>query len=155
MRTLTQILQQHGGLVALQRASIRLERPPFMALHIEYLGTGPRGYPMISVAHYGQQHGDAMRDPDMVFELAGQAPSWIWAPVSWWNDYVGVYHEAVWVEDEHVMIDERRLRELRSFAKTWDRTLHRQGFDRPPQAPEAAAAGPDEGADPHDDKVSR
>jgi hypothetical protein len=29
----------------------------------------PCGLPAISVAHYGEQNGDAMRDPEMCFEL--------------------------------------------------------------------------------------
>ncbi len=32
---------------------------------------GPNGLPAISVAHYGEQNGDLMRDPEMVFEARG------------------------------------------------------------------------------------
>jgi hypothetical protein len=37
--------------------------------------SGPLGLPAISVCHYGEQNGDAMRDPEMSFELgfAGDA----------------------------------------------------------------------------------
>jgi hypothetical protein len=47
---------------------IRIDNPPFMPLVIEGVGTGPRGLPAISVAHYGLQNGDAMRDPEICFE---------------------------------------------------------------------------------------
>jgi hypothetical protein len=51
------------------------------------------------VAHYGEQHGDLMRDPEIVFEVAaGQ-----WQPVSIQQDYIGSYREAVFVgEDSRV-----------------------------------------------------
>jgi hypothetical protein len=41
-----------------------------MELVIEAMDeSGPMGLPSISVAHYGEQNGDAMRDPEMCFEL--------------------------------------------------------------------------------------
>jgi hypothetical protein len=40
-----------------------------MRLVVEYIGQGPRGLPAIAVAHYYEQNGDAMRDPEMVFEV--------------------------------------------------------------------------------------
>jgi hypothetical protein len=41
-----------------------------MELVIEAMDeSGPCGLPSISVAHYGEQNGDAMRDPEMCFEL--------------------------------------------------------------------------------------
>lgn len=42
-----------------------------MALVIEATPEpGPLGLPAISVAHYGEQNGDLMRDPEMCFELS-------------------------------------------------------------------------------------
>lgn len=38
----------------------------FMAVHIEHTGDCSMG-PMFSVAHYYEQNGDLMKDPDMVF----------------------------------------------------------------------------------------
>ena len=41
-----------------------------MALVIEATPEpGPLGLPGLSVAHYGEQNGDLMRDPEMCFEL--------------------------------------------------------------------------------------
>jgi hypothetical protein len=41
-----------------------------MALVIEATDeSGPGGLPALSVCHYGEQNGDAMRDPEMCFEL--------------------------------------------------------------------------------------
>lgn len=41
-----------------------------MALVIEATNeSGPCGLPAISVAHYREQNGDAIRDPEMLFEI--------------------------------------------------------------------------------------
>jgi hypothetical protein len=49
---------------------LRIENPPFMPLVIEAVDeSGPCGLPALSVAHYGEQNGDLMRDPEMCFEL--------------------------------------------------------------------------------------
>jgi hypothetical protein len=49
---------------------LKIENAPYMALVIEATDeSGPSGLPAISVAHYGEQSGDLMRDPKMCFEL--------------------------------------------------------------------------------------
>src|ERR1039457_3114625 len=48
--------------------SLKIENPPYMALVIEAIEPGPLGLPGLSVAHYGEQNGDLMRDPEMCFE---------------------------------------------------------------------------------------
>src|SRR5262249_513506 len=68
----------------------------FMRLVIEHIGTGPRGGELVSVAHYGEQAGDLMRDPEIVFEVAAGS----WHPVSIQQDYVGSYREAGFVGED-------------------------------------------------------
>jgi hypothetical protein len=85
MRNVQKIIDTRGGLEALKRKSIRLEVPGFMWLVIEHIGTGPRGGELVSVAHYGELNGDPMRDPEIVFEVAGGQ----WHPVSIQQDYLG------------------------------------------------------------------
>ena len=63
MKTVQGIIEAHGGIEGLKRQYLRIERPGYMRLVIEYIGTGPRKLPLISVAHYGEQNGDAMRGP--------------------------------------------------------------------------------------------
>ena len=46
-----------------------------MVLVIEAIEPGPLGLPGLSVAHYGEQNGDLMRDPEMWFELSQSIPS--------------------------------------------------------------------------------
>ena len=71
MKTVAKIIESYGGLKWLRKPGnyIRLENPPYMRLVIEHIGHGPRGRPAIAVAHYYEQNGDAMRDPEIVFEI--------------------------------------------------------------------------------------
>ncbi len=68
MQTILRILERAGGYRP--TLYIKIENPPYMALVIEATPEpGPCGLPAISVAHYGEQNGDLMRDPEMCFEL--------------------------------------------------------------------------------------
>jgi hypothetical protein len=93
MRNVQKIIDSFGGFEALKQREIRLEVPSFMRLVIEHIGIGPHGGELVSVAHYGEQNGDPMRDPEIVFEVADCS----WHPVSIQQDYVGSYREAVFV----------------------------------------------------------
>jgi hypothetical protein len=116
---------RRGGLEALKRKYIRLEVPGYMRLVIEHIGTGPRGGELVSVAHYGEQNGDPMRDPEIVFEVAaGQ-----WHPVSIQQDYLGGFREAVFVgANGKVFIRPAEVRDIQTFARIGDRNLKHQGF---------------------------
>ena len=68
MQTILRILKQAGGWH--HGLYLKIENPPYMTLVIEATDeSGPCGLPAISVAHYGEQNGDLMRDPEMCFEL--------------------------------------------------------------------------------------
>ena len=98
MKAIAKIIEAYGGLEWLRQSGnyIRLENPPYMRLVIEYIGEGPRAMPAISVAHYYEQNGDAMRDPEIVFEVsADDQLDRAWVPVSFQHDNVGIYQEAV------------------------------------------------------------
>ena len=102
-----------------------------MRLVIEYIGTGPRKLPLISVAHYGEQNGDAMRDPDMTFEVADDSITgrWRWLPVTFRDDYAGIDQEAIFTDETgRVLIRPRLVTELVAFSRTWDRNIKAQGF---------------------------
>ena len=62
----------HGGLAALRAKAIRVEPPSsgLMRLCVELVGRGPNGKPLVSVAHYYEQNGDLVADPEMTFESA-------------------------------------------------------------------------------------
>jgi len=86
MQTILEIPRKgwHHGLY------LKINNPPYMELVIEATDeSGPSGLPVVSVAHYGLQNGDPMRDPEMCFELGFAG----WAhlkPFYWRNDYVAV-----------------------------------------------------------------
>ena len=126
MKTIIQILALHPV------RSIRIENPGYMALCIEHIGTGPRGLPAVSVAHYGEQNGDAMRDPEMCFEIAAAAtpgqPA-TWEPYYFRNDYAGIEQEVYSRDDaDRLLVRPRLLAELRTFARQWSANLRDQGF---------------------------
>ena len=86
------IIDAKGGMAALKSRPIRLEVPGFMRLVIEHIGTGPRSGELVSVAHYGEHNGDAMRDPEIMVEVVPDAKGgWTWHPVAIQQDYTGSY----------------------------------------------------------------
>jgi hypothetical protein len=67
-QTLLDILKRAGGWNP--GLYLKIKNAPYMALVIEATDeSGPSGLPAISVAHYGEQNGDLMRDPEICFEL--------------------------------------------------------------------------------------
>lgn len=128
MQTLLRILERAGGYRP--TLYLRIENPPYMALVIEALPEpGPLNLPAISVAHYGEQNGDLMRDPEMCFELVKPPGCGLSLdPYCWRNDYVGVEQ---WsrnlVHGSYVAILGLHSQHER-FAAEWDRNLHAQGF---------------------------
>jgi hypothetical protein len=49
--------------------SARYEQPAYLPLCVEVLAVSPADVPAVSVAHYGEQNGDLMRDPEIVFAV--------------------------------------------------------------------------------------
>jgi hypothetical protein len=128
MKTLLSILERGGGLR--HSLYLKIENPPYMELVIEAMDkSGPLGLPSISVCHYGEQNGDAMRDPEMCFEIE-RAEDGTVSLNPWYfrNDYLGLeqwsrnivcgrYVELAALHEQH-----------RLFAETWDNNLRLQGF---------------------------
>jgi hypothetical protein len=136
VKNIARIVELNGGLGNLGSKPIRIEPPSsgLMRLCIEYVGTGPRGMPLVSVAHYFEQNGDLMADPDLVFEVnpAKDGPlSWKtgeWGPVSFTQHSTGTYQEAVVIQDGKVMVAPKLIASLKSFARMWDRNVQAQGY---------------------------
>jgi hypothetical protein len=138
-KTILSILKKAGGWH--HGLYLKIENPPYMALVIEATDeSGPCGLPAISVAHYGEQNGDLMRDPEMCFEL-GFADGPHLNPFYYRNDYVGVeqWSRAI-VRDNYVYLVSLHQQHER-FAKVWDNNLRLQGFaeafERQQQTPRA------------------
>ena len=129
MKTVLQIIEEAGGLTKAECISI--ENEPWMRLVIEVLPErGPDGHVVVSVAHYGEQNGDAMRDQEMLFEVVekvGREPEF-W-PFYFRNDYAAVEQ---WSrrrdEAENLHSLPKRTHDFEQFAKLWDRNLREQGF---------------------------
>jgi hypothetical protein len=95
----------------------------FMPLYVEKIWTIKVGE-VWSLAHYGKQNGDAMADPMMDFLVY---PSGFAYPISFRNDYVGIYTEAVILNNSSpVSYCFKQYRELRSFAHLWLNNIREQ-----------------------------
>ena len=87
MQTILDILKRAGGWQP--GLCLTIDNSPYMSLVIEAMDeSGPCGLPALSVAHYGEQNGDLMRDPEMCFEL-GLAGGAHLNPFCYRNDYIG------------------------------------------------------------------
>ena len=125
MQTILDILKRAGGYRP--TLSLKIENLPYMPLVIEAIGSGPMGLPALSVAHYGEQNGDLMRDPEMCFEL-GFAGGPHLNPWYYRNDYMAVeqFSRNI-VRDHYVYLIQLHEQHVR-FAKSWDNNLRLQGF---------------------------
>ena len=126
MRTVALILLLAGPLKP--GFYIKIKNDPWMDLVIEDThDLGPNNLPIISVAHYSDQHGDLMRDPEMLFEMEQSGLEITLMPFYWRNDYAGVeQYSASKVEGQWIVNTKLRLEQL-AFARTWDANLQAQG----------------------------
>lgn len=125
--TAKKIVDLLGGIDSFSH--VRLDRPPFMRLCLEKLGdTGPRGLIVVSVAHYYEQNGDLVADPEICYEIdAG-----MWFPISYRQDSFGIHQEgeagAVFVRDGKLFSRPGLVKSLTSFTRQWSINLADQGF---------------------------
>ena len=128
MQTLLRILERAGGYRP--TLYLKIENPPYMALVIEAVPEpGPLGVPAISVAHYGEQNGDLMRDPEMCFELS--KPPLCAAELSAYyfrNDYMGIEQFSRYRRGNDYVFVPELYEQHRTFAELWDRNLRDQHF---------------------------
>ena len=95
----------------------------FMALHVECIGECNLGH-VFSLAHYYEQHGDLMRDPEMLFI---QAEDGGYYPVEIWQDAVNSHSVGVLIEDgKAVSIDETEQADMTMFAEVWLKNIWEQ-----------------------------
>lgn len=107
--------------------SVKIERESFMPLVCERMPQLTNWPVLVSLAHYGKQNGDLMRDPEIVFAIHPQGTA---EPISFQNDYMGTYQE-VYTYDEDGKRQGIRLNaklELKAFAQRWFANLRAQGF---------------------------
>lgn len=100
----------------------------FMPVHVECLHRSGLGL-LYSVAHYYEQNGDLVPDPDVVFVRTATG----WAPLSFQNAVA--YRVAVQVhEDGAIEVDEREQRDLAAFCNHWMRNIQEQQGPSPRKA---------------------
>lgn len=113
--------------------AVRITVPGYLPLSVEEIGISGDGCRLVSLCHYGEQNGDLMRDPDIVF-LFHNFPDGVAAePVSFRNDYLGIVQD-VYRYDEagrrtHVVPSLKQ--DLKEFAQSWFGNLNDQGFFSP------------------------
>ena len=136
MRNVARIIEMNGGLGSLGPRPVRVGPPcpGLMRLCVEHVGSGPRGLPLVSVAHYFGQNGDLMADPNLVFEVTPDEggphsrDTGEWEPVSFTQHATGTYQEAVSLRGGEAKVDARLVDSLKSFARVWDRNIGSQGY---------------------------
>lgn len=108
-----------------------------MPLHVEKVGairyavitpdgqTMTESAPLYSFAHYYEQNGDMMRDPDI--EIMDRGPGHM-TPVSFWQDAPLVRDEVFTYDDNGTVTGYRPqiLRSICSFCSLWARNLKEQ-----------------------------
>lgn len=106
-------------------AATKLDNAPgvFMALHVECIGQVNEGK-LYSVAHYYEQNGDLIRDPDIVFLKDSEANYYL---VSYQQDGLGIYQEAVIFEADTIKgIRPKTQRDIASFCTLWMNNIREQ-----------------------------
>jgi hypothetical protein len=110
--------------------AVRIRVDGYMPLSIEAISASANGNRLISICHYGEQNGDLMRDPEMVFELYTHGELTAAEPLSFQNDYMGLLQEVYRYDEsgKKTHVDTRLKADLKSFVRTWFRNLREQGF---------------------------
>jgi hypothetical protein len=109
--------------------AVRLTVDGFMHLSVEDIGQSADGNRLIANSHTGEQNGDLMRDPEMIFEIHAVADAPAAEPLSFRNDYLGIWQEVYRYDaGKKTHVNAALKAELKSFARTWFRNLKEQGF---------------------------
>ena len=113
--------------------AVRITVSGYLPLSVEEIGSSGDGYRLVSLCHYGEQNGDLMRDPDIVFLFHNLPDGLAAEPVSFRNDYLGIAQD-VYRYDEggrrtHVLPTLQQ--DLTEFAESWFANLKDQGFFAP------------------------
>jgi len=110
--------------------AVRITVSGYMPLSVEEIGSSEDGHRLVSMCHYGEQNGDLMRDPDIVFLFHNLPDGAAAEPVSIRNDYLGIVQE-VYRYDEtgrRTYVVSSLKQNLKEFAESWFANLKDQGF---------------------------
>ena len=96
----------------------------FMAACVEIIHETKAGK-IVSVAHYYEQNGDMMRDPDVCFLIGNDKRIF---PISFRQDNLGIFQEVAYVEDGQWKVKERDQADICSFCNQWMLNISEQQF---------------------------
>lgn len=84
---------------------------------------------MYSVAHYGEQNGDLMRDPDVTMGVDREAGTV--EPLTYQNDYIGRYWEVYkdYVDGKPTKYYPAMKKDLSAMVTAWAKNIKAQGFN--------------------------
>jgi hypothetical protein len=92
---------------------------------VEAVGKTPQGALIISVAHYYEQNGDLMADPEVTFVVARD--DYVF-PISYKQDGLGIDRQYVRWEGEQVFWNLAAQNDLAGFCTSWMRNIKDQQF---------------------------
>ena len=127
-RELTKTLDRRAAeifrsMLALQTTKIDNSDGTYMPVYLELIGRIDK-YDFFSLAHYGQQNGDAMRDPEMLFALHKDTRQFI--PYYYRNDYCGIEENSVRWSEDGIALNPRLQASHTTFANQWLRNIAAQ-----------------------------
>lgn len=104
----------------------KLDRSEFMPLYIEIICEVSATEEQISLAHYGKENGDLMRDPEMIFfhdRKEGKAYA-----MNYRNDYFGTWEVSIkeGTDGRPFMVHRPRQRQHTDFAELWLKNIKSQ-----------------------------
>ena len=111
------------ALLALQTTKIDNSDGTYMPVYLELIGRIDK-YDFFSLAHYGRQNGDAMRDPEMIIALYKESQQFV--PYYYRNDYMGMEQYSVRWTEEGVLLNRRLQADHTTFANQWLRNIATQ-----------------------------
>lgn len=125
------------------------QNPTFMAVSVEAVDTTPQGALIVSVAHYYEQNGDLMADPEVTF-VVGKLGSVF--PISYRQDGLGINREYVrWDGEGNVHSNLRMQNDLASFCNEWMENIQQQQYGgQLPETTKPAATPSNQGDQPLD-----
>ncbi len=111
-------------------SAVRITVEGYMPLSVEEIGIDGEGHRLVSLCQYGEQNGDLMRDPDVVFMFQDTPHGSIAEPVSFRNDYLGLNQDVYRYDEQgkRTHLDTTLKLHLKEFAQTWFANLEEQGF---------------------------
>ena len=99
------------------------EDSAIMAVSVECIGEVEGLGLLYSIAHYYEQNGDLMRDPDMVFI---RLPNSRYYPTEYRQDGLGVHQVSIEFEDGSMMIRPKMQKDHAVFAGSWMQNIKGQ-----------------------------